>query len=179
MAYEPENLERWKAASNYGGASWTDWFVVYERTRDSGHLTNSNYDGILAELEKLSVEVYDTEEQDTVDGVCDTRAGHWACGWVETILVHKSAEEALQRADELIGSLLEYPVLDEEDLSDRQYGEAADTWERMDVRERCQTLIDHCRYWLEQGSLSLFCARRDELPRDPDGSLIEYLGGAY
>jgi hypothetical protein len=41
-------------------------------------------------------------------------ASHWACGWVETILIHESDAKALKIGDEIKRGLKDYPLVDED-----------------------------------------------------------------
>jgi len=87
-----------------------DFFVFpVSRTRDSDLLTESNFDAALKALggESKSVQVH--------------RFGHWGPGWFEIILISPRATKKLAIAEELICSLSDYPVLDEEDNSRREY----------------------------------------------------------
>jgi len=59
-----------------------DWLVLIGRNRDSECLVNSNFDCALAQLggESDHVEVHNF--------------GHWACGWLEIIIVKPDRPEA-------------------------------------------------------------------------------------
>ena len=107
-SWKPDYLEKWEYASNYIGEDYSDYYVVYGRSRDSDLLTQSNWD----QLE---------EEFDGKEGVEIIRSGHWAGGWVETILIHEDAEDMLMKADDFAKQLSEYPVLDEEDFTNKEY----------------------------------------------------------
>ena len=86
-----------------------DWMVLpTHQTRDSEHLTKSNFE---AALEMLGGEGDDVEVH---------RFGHWGPGWFEIIIVRPSTD-ALAKAEEVESSLENYPVLDEEDFSRREY----------------------------------------------------------
>lgn len=92
-----------------------DWLVVpCMRTRDSGPLDESNFASALARLggESETVEVH--------------RFGHWGPGWFEVILAAPTHESAV----ESIESMLEdYPILCENDFSDREHDAAWEAWE--------------------------------------------------
>ena len=115
--YQPERLERWKLPRDYFGAEWPDYYSAgVGRSRDSDCLEESNFDAMLAEL---------GGESDTVHVV---RESHWAVGWVEWIAIHESDEKALRAADRLRQNLDDYPVLDEEDHSRREWEECERVW---------------------------------------------------
>lgn len=82
------------------------------RHRDSEILDNSNFES--------ATELLGGESED--NGVIIARAGHWAVGWVETLMIHKDApHELLDKAEELLAALERYPVVDEDDYSEREY----------------------------------------------------------
>lgn len=78
------------------------------QTRDSGPLEQSNFDAVLTALggESDTVEVH--------------RFGHWGPGWFEIIIVDPASPQA-KVAEDLEASLPDYPVLDEMDLSAREW----------------------------------------------------------
>ena len=95
--------------------------------------------------------------------------GHWAVGWVEWIAIHESDAKALAAADEIASALEDYPVIDESHWSELEFNEACDYWESMGVRSR----VEYC----QRARISIFAARRAELPEDPNGRLYELLTG--
>lgn len=95
-----------------------DWLVLpVMRNRDSKCLEKSNF---AVALKMLGGEDYET--------VNVHRFGHWACGWFEIILV-KPETEAANKAEEIETKLENYPVLDENDFSNREFEEAHNVWE--------------------------------------------------
>ena len=120
-----------------------DWFVVpCGRTRDSGELDQSNFDTALAILggESETCEVH--------------RFGHWGPGWFEIIIVHPSRESEVEAIQE---SLENYPVLDDEDFSRREWEAYAEGWESYGAKDfvrllakefelsgRCKELLEDC-----------------------------------
>ena len=138
-----------------------DWFLApVSRTRDSGALSESNFEAALEYLggESDSVEVH--------------RFGHWGPGWFEIILVHPTAESKpgvrfVDLADELARSLADYPCLDEEDFSRREWEEASEAWMNLGLGDR----MDLCR----DNGVSVFSARRDYLPSEDSGGIFEAL----
>lgn len=110
-----------------------EWFVApVGRNRDSSCLTESNFHCLQNLLEAIDPEG-DTWESH--------RFSHWACGWVE-ILLTKPDTKATDAAQEAYSNLLDYPVLDEEDLSRRQFEEAERCWESYGLREAEDSLKD-------------------------------------
>jgi len=94
-----------------------DWLVVpVGRTRDSGPFDNSNFETALDMLggESETVEVHSFN--------------HWGPGWFEIIVVAPDSEAA-KKAEEIEASLENYPVLDDEDLSRREYDDFLESWD--------------------------------------------------
>lgn len=93
-----------------------DWFVVpVGRNRDSGPAAESNFK---AALEMLGGESDDVE-------VC--RFGHWACGWFEIIVVRPGTKFE-EIGNDIEAQLEDYPYLDEDDVSNREYEEFLSGW---------------------------------------------------
>lgn len=105
----------WFRASELDDAD--NWTVVYTHNRDSGLLCQSNAAAIDEALEQFS-------DADDPDIVAESHS-HWACGWIDgySIRVFKDGEitEAFKAYHELVEQLNEYPILNEEDLSRREY----------------------------------------------------------
>lgn len=160
-AVELELLKRWERPSSYMGADWPEHYVFLGRHRDSGVLDNSNFD---KGLEAIG----GTKPNDKVRVV---RESHWAVGWVEWIAIHESQAEVLQEAEKLLCALEAYPVIDDEDFSQRQTEEAQGVWERMRVADRIAYIRTHREQFDTQsfsGLLSCvrgktFCGRDSEL----------------
>lgn len=130
-----------------------DWYVIpCGRNRDSSCLERCNFEMCIRIL---------GGESDT----CEIhRFGHWGCGWFEIILVHPSRAEDGAAIENDIAA---YPVLSEDRLSEMEWTEACETWAHMRLRDR----IEACAHF----RISIFAARRDELPEDPSGELLDYL----
>lgn len=137
------------------------WIVLpCGRNRDSRFHDESNFASALARL---------GGESDTVEV---RRFGHWACGWYEIIIVDPAspaADEARKIKDDLDG----YPILDEEDWSEREYEHAAEVWrncysqrERVDFLRKIRgNLGDNFATWRDL----LRCIRGDFPPYTSDG----------
>lgn len=156
MTYEPKHLRKWTKPDHYAGASWPEYYVFLGQHRDSDLLTQSNFDIARQRL---------GGESETVVVVCET---HWAVGWVEWIGIHESDAAALEAADDMAAALEDYPVLNEDDWSEREWNAAHDWWRDMGLQAR----IEVCARF----GVSIFAARRkDELPRDDTGAIFDYL----
>ena len=124
-AYVPENLARWKLPPCYAGATWPEYYVApVTRNRDSDLLTESNWD---AQWKALSALVRDTPDGEGASPRI-VREGHWAVGWVEWVAIHESNAEALREAGRLAERLESYPLLDDEDASNRERDEYERQW---------------------------------------------------
>jgi hypothetical protein len=94
-----------------------NWAIVYTHNRDSGLLAQSNADAITEGMEPFT----DTDEPDVVM----ESHSHWAVGHVDgfSIRVYRNGEitDAFKAYHELSEQLADYPILDEEDYSEREY----------------------------------------------------------
>lgn len=132
-------MKKWEWPQNYGGAEWHGYYVFLSRTRDSDILEESNFAVALAALGGETG--FDDEGHAEVAVV---RESHWAVGWLEWIAVHEAATEKIAIAEKLLERLENYPVLDEEDYSAREYEGCAEYWEKaMGARDRIEYLRAH------------------------------------
>ncbi len=154
---------------NYmGSREHADCFMFLGQSRDSDALERSNFEKGLELLggESEAVQIH--------------RFGHWACGWIEEIMVIPDTwidEEwrsgglmhnwYLVEADKITADLEDYPVIDEEHYCELEYDEACECWENMGIEER----MEICR----NAGISVFSARRDYLPEDDCGYIADYL----
>jgi hypothetical protein len=113
-----------------------DWLCVMARCRDSGCLKVSNFETARKRLEAIDPGAVAVESET-----------HWAVGWVETLLVNPDSPQAVAEAERIRESLEDYPVLDEDDLSDREYEAAATVWRDVfNVRDRIEYLREYNHY---------------------------------
>jgi hypothetical protein len=93
-----------------------EWAVLYTHNRDSALLAQSNADAISKATEPFT-------EGDDPDVVMESHS-HWAVGFVNgfSIRVFRNGEitEAFKAYHEMSEQLAEYPILDEEDYSERE-----------------------------------------------------------
>ena len=94
-----------------------NWTIVYTHHRDSGLLDQSNAVVIERCLEPFSA-------GDDPD-VTDEHHRHWAVGWIDGFAIRVVRDgqvtSAFRAYHELATQLADYPVLDEEDYSRREY----------------------------------------------------------
>lgn len=158
---------RWRSSSNYGGQDLSDYFCVLGRTRDSGLLETSNW------------EVGQTEFKEFDTGWEVFGFNHWGVGWIDELMVHEDAPEAvLILAANIRGQLEAYPILDEEDHSRREYEaavenitEAYSSLKRLDVYDG--TLSTRADVKVIEQLVTWFCENR------PDGMSSSDDSGFY
>ena len=135
--------------SNYMGETPEDsLLVLLGRNRESDLLSESNWETALKRLggESETVEIH--------------RFGHWACGWLEYLCV-KENTKAHELALEMEKAMEGYPVLDEEDWSEREHEAAAKVWaEYWDNKERLEYVRDNPdQFYFHSFSDMLECIR--------------------
>ena len=127
-----------------------DWIVAPTfLNRDSGLIEESNWHTAIAILGD-DAEIH--------------RFGHWACGWIEIMIVPPSQSDQVQ---EIIDRLAQYPLLDESDHSEREWNAINEAWGAASIAER----IDYCDGWGE----SIFAARRDSVWSIPNAEPLELI----
>lgn len=144
--YYSELLPSWNhptvfdSANNFVGQA-PQGYCIYSQNRDSSILECTNFTVILEELggENEHVEI--------------VRHGHWACGWIEYIIVDKQAPDSLlNTCVDILRALCNYPVMSDDRYSDAQYEAIYEHWDNLIMRDR----IDLC----VQCGESIFAARR-------------------
>lgn len=172
-----EHLEEyvWKHPRDYGGFSPDGDYVIATRIRDSDTLERSNWECIGRDMgaQAWDAPIYSDEFNEawrTRPNVYHWRAGHWACGWMEYMMVRSDApDNVLRDAGETVSALADYPIYSEDHFSELEWTEACELWERSSVAGR----VDY----LQRAGLCIFAARRDEMPQDDRGALLELLRG--
>lgn len=130
-----------------------EFIVVIERNRDSNILDNCNFEEVLKHF-----------GGETPERVEVHRFGHWGCGWFELLLVHPDLAE---KAAEVVCSLANYPVWDDEAYSLRQLEAAEDQWDSSGIRERLRLC--------QQAGISDLAARHAQCPERVVDLLLENL----
>ena len=172
----------WKTPDSYFGYNPVGDFVLYSRHRDSELMVESNWDCLQESLNKIiktlpepnirtQKDYYGEDEELPSGWMYSWEASHWAVGWVQYLMIRHDAPEVLiEAADEMYNALRDYPILDEEDYSERQDNAIYKYWQDCSIKER----IEYCK---ESGD-SIFAARRDNhIPEDVYSSLYE--GGSF
>lgn len=131
------------------------WFVApVSITRDTPDHDYglSNWHTVIKELEVLDPNGNDYQVH---------RFGHWGPGWFE-IIVARPQSKACTYLDTIEQQLEYYPILDENDYSEREFMAACDSWKWLDLKDRVQA-IDNARCHGE--TVSTFAARSDDMPQ--------------
>lgn len=189
-----EHLTPYTRPDHYAGATFPEYSTVYGVHRESDSVARSNWRVLLRACgftaERLatgeirtnapnydpSLPAFDPHaDPDTVNApIVVTRASCSMVGWIDTLRISVDADPTVLAAlDDMIGTLDDYPILDDDDHSDLEYSEACDYWARCSVRERVEYLQEARER--TQSPMSIFAARRAELPEDPAGRLYERL----
>lgn len=115
---------------------YQDWLVgPCGQTRDSGVLDKSNFSALLKALAEVDPAANDYQI---------FRMGHWGPGWYEVVLV-RPGSAAAKVAAETACALADYPVLDDEDYSERENEAVAEDWDWLDYRDRIKMLQKEAR----------------------------------
>ena len=89
-----------------------DWLVAYVISRDADLLAQVNFEVFIREFNAVGL-------VEDVDYAIE-RARHWACGWVDFLIVPPSGK-AEKIANDLLAALEKYPCLDDELYSARAW----------------------------------------------------------
>ncbi len=117
-----------------------NWALIYTSNRDSGIVDQSNEVVINAALKPFS----EGDEPDVV--LC--RNSHWAVGYVDGFALRVRKDngeitEAFRAYAELFARMENYPVLDEDDYSNREYNSALEA-----IQQEAPELISEHDGWL-------------------------------
>lgn len=162
------NMPAWQTPDSYMGFDPIGDYCLYAKTRDSDILTESNWDEIQKELKTILKTLpkpesrYDGYGKELPSAWLYTwSASHWACGWVEYMMIRADApKELIEKANEIYSMLkFDYPILNEEDYSKRQEESINEYWIHADIKERIELCTRNC--------VNIFAARRsEEMPED-------------
>lgn len=124
------HIKMYQTPDNYAGSTFPEYYCGLSITRDSDFLEKCNY---MVMLEALGGES---------KTVITTHCGHWAVGWVEQILVHKSAKKKLRILNDLMKKYELYPILDDSAYSDARQEYIEDTFEQFKDEFRKEFLFE-------------------------------------
>ncbi|KKM55808.1 hypothetical protein LCGC14_1552270 [marine sediment metagenome] len=135
-------IQKWTKASNYMGKDMSEYYEGLSRIpRAPNALMDSNFETALELLggESETVEVHSF--------------GDWLMGSFEQILVHESDVVAVDILEDIAERLVEYPILDDKDHSEREVEATDGLWKSMSMDERIEVLKRHDEF--------IFAARTD------------------
>lgn len=131
------------------------WGLTLSTNRDADTLTDSNWQ---AALERMREEHPDGDWQ-----VC--RFNHWGVGWVKQLAVKVLTDEDTHPLDddpidndytpefqtivEMKHEMENYPVLDEEDLMEREHEEEVEFWVNWGLKTTKEAVLEQCRETLD------------------------------
>lgn len=157
-------LPVWSHPNDYGGFSPDGDLILLSRTRDSGALERSNWTQVGVALGAVAFDARDAKAPRP--NVYHWRAGHWACGWVEYLMIHADApHDIIEQACAIRADLNDYLIFDEEHYSDLEADEGEAYWRSLSVRGR----VELCQ---ECGD-SIFAARRTYPPENCERRIRE------
>lgn len=118
--------------NNYMGEIIPDDFkILLSRNRDSDILSESNWDTALKMLGGEG------------ENVRIDRFASWACGWFEYLSIKENTPQ-FKIAEKIEADLKDYPVLNDDDFSERENAEAQRIWkECFDKKERIQYIREN------------------------------------
>ena len=140
-----------------------NWFIIYTHHRDSGLLDQSNTATIAKSLEPFT-------EGDDPDVVAESHS-HWAVGWIEgfSIRVFRNGliTDAFRVYHELAQRLDDYPILDEEESSSREYQATVENiadaaWRLKDEYELPEGWSEEVYSWLSDNEPAAVESRDDQ-----------------
>lgn len=116
----------WKLPDSYIGPTYEGYIYVLGMYRDAEIMTQSNFHVAHKMLQEIHAKQENQQAYDE-DDLTIAAASHWAVGWVETILVRATNIELVREAAQICKAIEDYPVLDDEDFSEREWEERGET----------------------------------------------------
>jgi hypothetical protein len=99
-------MSKWDG-SDYIGKRFDDYYILYSHHRDSKIYEESNYHSLIKLCEKMGIKYI------------EINSNHWAVGWVEQIAIHEEDYLSIEKANDPLEQLKEYPLVDEADYESR------------------------------------------------------------
>lgn len=145
--------------SHYRGECGS-WLVCATLNRDADCLSRSNYRCFVQALGGKGTEGAKGNE-DISDSVAIEEASHWACGWIQYLIVDPACLESVKTAEEILERLDNYPVLDDEDFCALEMEEANDIWrDYYRPKERLEYIREHRSQFDFRGFADLLAVAR-------------------
>lgn len=142
-----KTVKLWETPSHYFGAEFPEYYVIISQTRDSRALERSNFDAMLKLL---------GGESKHTNAVIVARFNHWACGWIETIMVHRGASKKIIIADKVMTEYKNYPVINDDLWSEYEDEEKNRYWNSLCLHQKIRECVE--------AGLSCFAARQEYIP---------------
>jgi hypothetical protein len=95
---------------------WGKVIMIIGQHRDSETIEVSNF--------RVALKMLGGESK----RVIIVRALHWAVGWVESIMVHKTALKKIEIGQGIADKLEDYPILDDDDYQELEMEELEEAW---------------------------------------------------
>lgn len=114
----------------------TQGMTIFSVNRDSTALDRSNWAVITRDLLQRLPKRFEI-----------MTCNHWACGWVEHLLINIDENLAIDAVIEWIEKLADYPVADEDHYSNLQYEDAVESlnnWARHEAYQAIQSDNPEC-----------------------------------
>ncbi len=144
--------------ASFNGDPWAGWLVVVSAHRDSGAVDRVNLQT-----------AFNMMPQDAQDDWVESHSSHWAVGHIDVLLV-RPGSKAAEVGAEIVERLEDYPVLDQDALSEEEQTEADEIWLGCySVKERIAFIRDR-RHTFEFRNLAdmLGCVRGRYFAGYPD-----------
>lgn len=156
---------RWKHPGAYFGFNPEDSYLLYSQHRESKVLDESNWCSFIREMGEAGAElVFRDRDTEGEPDFYEWRASCSMVGWVGYLMIRDTApDHLLIRAAEILKKLEGYPILDEDDWSERECDAVSSWWEKESLSwrvEMCQTF-----------GANVFAARRDYPPSEVEQGL--------
>jgi hypothetical protein len=163
-----DSLTKWITPDCYFGHNPVGDYVVASKHRNSYILDESNFAITEQRIDEALGE--NTHDADDEAWCYSFTANHWAVGWVEYLILRADAPQAaIDEARKIACELEDYPVLSDDDYSTREWEAAEKSWAESSLRDRI--------YECARNGVSIFAARRDEIPQGGSGEIIGHLSG--
>jgi len=126
-------IERWERQPNYIGTEWYEYYQGPGLHRDSSITTQTNFEvaqRMLEEAAEKDEEIWAARGYEPEGGALEyEHCNHWAVGWVDSLLVHEHAVLTLEVLMDICERLMDYPILDEDELSRREWEDKQEQYE--------------------------------------------------
>ena len=117
--------------------NYNDYLCLLSRHRDSDSVSEVNFREACLEFGITA-----DSKQEIGEGAVVLRFGHWAVGWYEILAIDPENEEAMAKAKHMEEKLEDYPVLNEEALSEYEWNEIMEAWYNYGAEDQLDKVSD-------------------------------------